>query len=170
MNLESSWFAVQTRPKCEKSVAATLDMKGYESFYPIYWEKRQWSDRYVQMERPLFPSYVFCRVTSEAYGKVVLTSGVIRLLGFGGTPSEIPATQIESLRRVNESPIGRAPWTYMPTGTRIRIESGPLRGVEGVCLQNPDERRLILSVDMLQRSVAVTLDPQVAIRVVPPSQ
>ncbi len=146
-----------------------LEMKGYESFYPIYREKRLWSDRCVHMERPLFPGYVFCRVTGEAHGKVVLTSGVIRLLGFGATPSEVPANQIESLRRVNESPLGRAPWTYMPTGTRVRVESGPLRGVEGVYSQNPDERRLILSVDLLQRSVAVTLDPQVAISVIPSS-
>lgn len=102
MTLQSSWFALQTRPQCEKSVAATLNMKGYESFYPIYWEKRRWSDRYVQMERPLFPGYVFCRATSETYGKLVITSGVIRLLGFGATPAEIPATQIDPLRRVNE--------------------------------------------------------------------
>jgi transcription antitermination factor NusG len=167
MNLGSSWFALQTRPKYEKSVATALQMKGYESFYPVYWEERRWSDRNVQMERPLFPNYVFCRVTNEACGSVVLTSGVIRLLGCGATPAEIPATEIEPLRRVNESTIGRAPWTYVPSGTRIRVESGPLRGVEGIYSQDLDERRLILSVDVLQRSVTVVLDPEVSIRAVP---
>ena len=167
MNLGSSWFALQTRPKCEKSVAATLEMKGYESFYPIYREPRRRSDRSVCMERPLFPGYVFCRVTDEAFGKVVLTSGVIRLLGFGATPSEIPATQIESLKRANESQIYHTLCAYIPAGTRVRIESGPLHGIEGLYSPNPDDHRLILSVDLLQRSVAVTLDPEVRVSAVP---
>jgi transcriptional antiterminator RfaH len=170
VNLGSSWFALQTRPKCEKSVATTLEIKGYESFYPTYRERRRWSDRCVELERPLFPGYVFCRLTSAAFGKVLLTVGVRRLLGFGPTPAEIPAAQIESLQRVNESDIGRAPWIYMAIGMRVRIESGPLKGVEGIYSRDSDHRRLILSVDLLQGSVAVILDPQVAIRIIAPSE
>jgi transcription antitermination factor NusG len=170
VNPGSSWFAVQTRPKCEKSVAAALEMKGYESFYPIYKERRQWSDRRVELERPLFPGYVFCRLTSAAFGKALLTSGVTRMVGFGLTPSEIPDDQIDALRRVNTSDAKRAPWTYIPTGTRIRVESGPLQGLEGIYLPQSDDRRLILSVDLLQGSVAVILAPEVAYQVIAPTQ
>jgi transcription antitermination factor NusG len=170
VNLGSSWFALQTRPKREKSVAITLEIKGYESFYPTYLERRRWSDRCVDLERPLFPGYVFCRLTNAAFGKVLLTAGVTRLLGFGPTPAEIPAAQIESLQRVTESDMGREPWTYIAIGTRVRIESGPLKGVEGIYSRDSDRRRLILSVDLLQGSVAVKLDPQVAIRILTPGE
>jgi transcription antitermination factor NusG len=170
VNPSSSWFALQTRPKREKSVAAALESKGYESFYPIYRERRRWSDRCVDVERPLFPGYVFCRLTNASFGKVLLTAGVTRMLGFGPTPAEIPTAQIEPLQRVHESCAGRAPWSYLATGTRVRIESGPLSGVEGIYSADSDHRGLILSVDLLQRSVAVTIDPQVAIRVITPVQ
>jgi transcription antitermination factor NusG len=122
----------------------------------------------VQLQRPLFPGYVFCRMTSAVFGKVLLTAGVMRLLGFGTAPAEIPAAEIESLQRVNATDAGRAPWMYMPIGTRIRIDSGPLQGLEGICLQRSSGRRLVLSVHLLQRSVAVTLDPEVAIRIITP--
>ena len=126
-----------------------LEDKRYECFYPIYREKRRWSDRYVQLERPLFPGYVFCRVTGTAFGKNLLTAGVMRLVGFGSTPAEIPASQIEAPQRVTESDMTRAPWMYIPSGTRVPVESGPLRGIEGLYSADSDERRLILSIDLL---------------------
>jgi transcription antitermination factor NusG len=161
-----SWFAVQTRPKYETSVADLLRIKGYDSFFPVYRESRRRSGQWIESERPLFPCYVFCRLTDTVWGKVVLTAGVVRLLGFGSTPAEIPGCEIDSLKRVNGSDVSRVPWVHITSGTRIRVESGPLKGVEGIYSQDSDHRRLILSVEMLQRSVAVSLDTQVAIRIV----
>ena len=166
MNPEQGWTAVQTKPKCERVVSSALETKGYESFYPIYRVRRRWSDRWVHVERPLFPGYVFCRTASSTYGKILLTIGVVRIVGFRGIPEEVPAGEIEALRRVNQTGIPRMPHEYLRSGTRVCVESGPLKGVEGIYSNGSDHRRLVLSVNLLQRSIAVTLDPEVAVRVV----
>ena len=168
MDNAQSWFAVQTRPKYEARVAVALRNKGYDSFFPTYRERRRRSGRWVESERPLFPCYVFCRLTDTVWGKVVLTSGVVRLVGAGSTPVGIPNCEIDPLRRVNESDVSRVPWKRITIGTRIRIESGPLKGIEGIYSPDSDDRRLILSVELLQRSVSVALEPQVAICIIPP--
>jgi transcriptional antiterminator RfaH len=157
---------VQTKPKCERTVAIKLELKNYQVFYPVYRERRRWSDRCVELERPLFPGYIFCRTKNAVFGSVIQTPGVRRILGFGAAPAEIPADEVEALRRINTSDAVRAPWPYMRDGTRVCIESGPFKGVEGLYSADSNHRRLILSVTLIERSVGVILDPLVAIRVV----
>jgi transcriptional antiterminator RfaH len=96
MNTATPWFALQTRPKNEKQVERLLTHKGYECCLPMYRQKRRWSDRVIEVELPLFPTYVFCRFISSAIGKAISTPGVIRIVGFGGRPAEVELEEIEA--------------------------------------------------------------------------
>src|SRR5262245_51726532 len=166
MNTTFPWFAFQTKPRNEKQVGRLLTHKGYECCLPTYRQKRQWSDRVVEIELPLFPSYVFCRFNSCAIGKVVSTPGVTRVVGFGGQPAEVEAKEIEALQLLDQSGLLREPWAYIPDGTLVQVETGPLTGAQGVFCFGEDKRRLVVSVTLLQRSVAIRLDENTVISLV----
>jgi transcription antitermination factor NusG len=166
MNAAHPWFALQTKPKNERKVERLLELKGYECFAPTYRLKRKWSDRTVQIDFPLFPGYVFCRFSSSTLGKAISTQGVIRIVGFGGEPAEVAAEEIEALQLLAQSNILREPWRYLPDGTLALVESGPLAGVQGIICASENRRQLVISVTMLQRSVAIQLDENTVISVV----
>ena len=166
MNSHIPWFALQTEPRHEKKVTLFLKHKGYEFLLPTYRQKRQWAHRAVTVDLPLFPGYVFCRFDSSALGKAVLTPGVSRIVGFGGRPSEIPSDEIKSLQLLARSALLREPWMYLPVGTLVQVESGPLAGEEGIICADDDRRRLVISVSLLQRSVAVQLDDNTVLSVI----
>lgn len=160
------WFALQTRPRNEKRVEFLLTQKGYECFLPTYKQQRRWSYRMVEVVLPLFPMYIFCRFDEMACGKAILTPGVIRIVGFGGHPTEVPIKEIEALQLLNGSDLLREPWAYLPNGTLIQVETGPLAGVQGVLCSVGDRRHLVVSINLLQRSVAVHLDDDTMLSVV----
>ena len=166
MNTTLPWFAFQTKPRNEKQVERLLTHKGYECCLPTYRQKRQWSDRVVEIELPLFPLYVFCRFNSCAIGKVVSTPGVTRIVGFGGQPAEVEAKEIEALQLLDQSGLLREPWAYIPDGTLVQVETGPLTGAQGIFCFGEDKRRLVVSVTLLQRSVAIQLDENTVISLV----
>jgi transcription antitermination factor NusG len=166
MDVEIPWFALQTKPRNERQVERLLASKGYECFSPTYRQKRRWSDRVVEVELPLFPMYVFCRFNSSAIGKAVSTPGVIRIVGFGGRPAEVNVEEIDALRLVAQSSILREPWTYIPNGTLVQVETGPLTGAHGIFCSGEDKRRLVISITLLQRSVAVQLDNNTVVTVI----
>jgi transcription antitermination factor NusG len=166
MNTLQPWFALLTKPRSEKKVDYLLRQKGYECFTPTYQQKRKWSDRTVEVDSPLFPRYVFCRLSSSVFGKAVTTPGVIKIVGFGGKPAEITVDEIDALRLLVQSHFLREPWKYIPNGTPVRVETGPLAGVQGIVCQEDKKRRLIISVTLLQRSVAVQLDEGTVVSVV----
>lgn len=139
-----------------------LVSKGYEVFLPTYC-RRTASNRDEKSERPLFPGYLFCRCTAELTGKIVTTSGVFRIIGYGTRPIAISESEIVNLQKVTASDVLRRPWKYLPGGTVVRIESGPLKGVEGIIVSSGASRRLIVNVTLLQRSTAVSLDENQAI-------
>jgi transcription antitermination factor NusG len=161
-----SWFALQTRPRNEKQVERLLTHKGYECCLPMYRQRRQWSDRVVEVELPLFPAYIFCRFNSSAIGKAISTPGVARIVGFGGQPTEVAIEEIEPLQLLGQSDLLREPWRYMPNGTLVQVETGPLAGARGIVYSGEDKRRLVISVTLLQRSVAVHLDENTLISLV----
>jgi transcription antitermination factor NusG len=132
MNTAIPWFALQTKPRNERQVERLLANKGYESFSPMYKQKRRWCDRVIEVELPLFPMYVFCRFTSSALGKAISTPSVTRIVGFGGRPAEVPTEEIEALQLVAQSSLVREPWAYIPDGTLVQVETGPLTGVQGI--------------------------------------
>jgi transcription antitermination factor NusG len=167
MNPVPPWFALQTRPRHEKKIDRLLRQKGYECLTPMYRQKRKWSDRTVEVELPLFPMYVFCRLSSSVLGKAISTSGVIKIVGFNGRPAEVDTDEIEALQRLMLSNLLREPWKYLCGGTQVLIETGPLAGIQGIMCDGRDNRkRLILSITLLERSVAIRLDEDTVISVV----
>jgi transcription termination/antitermination protein NusG len=158
MNTEIRWFALQTRSRNEKQVERLLTHKGYDCCLPMYRQKRRWSDRVIEVELPLFPMYIFCRFNSSTVGKAISTPGVTRIVGFGGRPAEVRIEEIEALKLLSQSGLLREPWAYIPDGTLVQVEAGPLTGAQGIFCSSEDKRRFVISVTLLQRSVAVQLD------------
>jgi len=166
MDTAQSWLALQTRPKNEKRIGRLLREKGYECFTPMYRLKRKWSDRTVEIDFPLFPGYVFCRFSSTVLGKAISTQGVIRIVGFGGEPAEVAVEEIEALQLLAQSNLLREPWKYLPSGTRVLVETGPLAGIQGIICSGDNKRQLIISVTLLQQSVAIQLGEDTVISVI----
>ncbi|HXG34376.1 MAG TPA: UpxY family transcription antiterminator [Bryobacteraceae bacterium] len=152
------WFAVTVKPQHEKVAACALRQKGLEEFLPLYRARRQWSDRVKTLELPLFPGYVFCRFPALRKSVVLATPGVRRIVGFGGVPTPLEDAEIESIRAMITSGFGVGPWPYLRTGQRVRIEAGPLRGLEGLLVSLKDCWRVVVSLHLLQRSVAVEVE------------
>ena len=157
---------MQTRPRNEKQVERLLTNKGYECCLPMYRQKRPWSDRISEVELPLFPTYIFCRFNSSAMGKAISTPGVTRIVGFGRQPAEVEFEEIEALQLLDKSGLLREPWAYIPNGTLVRVETGPLTGAHGIFCSGDDKRRLVVSVTLLQRSVAIHLDENTVISLI----
>ncbi len=153
-----SWVAVQVRPKSEKLVANAISSKELEAFLPLYTTRRRWSDRVKQLELPLFDGYVFCRLDLQYRMPVLTIPGVIQIVGVGKTPTPIAETEIAALQSVVKSGLPSMPWPFLQVGQKVRVEYGPLRELEGILLQTKGAHRLVLSVSLLQRSVAVEVD------------
>jgi transcription antitermination factor NusG len=152
------WFALQVRSRYESVAATFLLGKGYEWFLPTYLCRRQWSDRIKKIELPLFPGYLFCRFNPQDRLPILTIPGVISVVGIAKNPTPVDESEIASLRVLAKSGLPREPWPYLQAGQRVRIEHGPLCGLEGILLQLKGRHRITLSVTLLQRSVAVEID------------
>jgi transcription antitermination factor NusG len=160
------WFALQTWPKNERKVESLLKQKGYECFTPIYRSKRKWSDRTVEIDFPLFPGYIFCRFNPSALGKAISTQGVTRVVGFGGKPTEVAREEVDALLVLARSNFLREPWKYLPNGTQVLVQTGPLAGIQGVITADENKSRLVISITLLQRSVAIQLGEDTVVSVI----
>jgi transcription antitermination factor NusG len=154
----SQWFAVRTAAGREKAVASQLQSKGYEEFLPLYRSKRQWTDRTKELELALFPGYLFCRFDFNQRLPILMTPGVMLIVGYGKIPTPVGDVEIEALRRVIASGAAAEPHDYLSVGQKVRVREGSLCGVEGILLQVKNSWRIIVSVELLRRSVAVELD------------
>lgn len=154
------WFAVQTRPRHEKKVSLGLGEKGIRSFLPLYTQKRQWSDRLQSVELPLFSQYVFVQIplTVESRVTVLRTSGVLRFAGAPGRGTPVPDDQIENLRALQVQGVPLAPHEFLKVGKRVRIRGGALNGIEGILTAIRNDRTLVLSVDLIQKSIALRIN------------
>jgi transcription antitermination factor NusG len=161
----NSWYALYTRHQHEKSVHQVLVGKGFESFLPLYTAAHQWKDRVKRISLPLFPCYVFLRGPLVQWLPILTTPGVHSVVGSGGQPALISGTEIEAIRRVVESPAKAEPHPFLRCGDRVRVAVGPLRGLEGLLLRKKNWCKLLLSVEMLQRSVAVEVEADTVERV-----
>ncbi len=169
------WFALRVRSNYERVAAMHLRDRSFEEFLPSYKTERQWSDRKKQIERFLFPGYVFCRLNPDDRLPVLTIPGVVGLVGFGKGPSAIPDNEIESVRKMVGSGLLVGPWPFLAVGQTVLIERGPLTGVEGILHEVKKAYRLIVSIHLLQRSVFVEVDrswlrpvaPTPAVRAVP---
>lgn len=152
------WYAIHVRTKYEKLVSTALSGKGYGEYLPLYRSTRRWSDRLMDLDRPLFPGYLFCRLDIQNRLPVLITPGVISIAGSGKIPISIPEAEIEAIQTVIRSGLYLQPWPGLAVGSRIVIEEGPLKGLEGVALNVEKKYRLLVSVPLLQRSVSVEIE------------
>jgi transcription antitermination factor NusG len=152
------WYALRIQSRLATVASLTLRDRGFEEFFPLYHTRRRWSDRFKELDLPLFPGYLFCRFGAGDRLPIVTTPGVIGIVGFGGTPVPIDPSEIAAIHRVLQSGIAAEPWKYIESGRRVRVEHGALAGLEGIFIEMKKDRRLLLSVTMLQRSVAVQID------------
>jgi transcription antitermination factor NusG len=152
------WYGIRTKPKFERVTATALENQGYSAYLPLCTRRRQWSDRTVETELPLFPGYLFCRFDVLQRLPILTTHGVIAIVGLGKTPEPIPDAEIDRIQAILRSGRNAEPWPYLRTGERVRILAGSLQGLEGLLVKKKNEWRIVISVDLLQRSVAVEVD------------
>jgi transcription antitermination factor NusG len=158
------WFALRVRPRHEKSVFEQLQTKEYEAFLPLYSSRRRWADRWKTVILPLFPGYVFCSFDPLTRVRVLGTPGVIDLVRVGAEPAPVETHEIEAIRRVVHSQLQIEPYPDLVRGQRVMVSGGPLNGLCGVLMEIRNGVRLVLSVELLRRSVQVEIERD---RVVP---
>jgi transcription antitermination factor NusG len=153
------WYGVRVRPKGEVQASAELSARGFEAFLPTRHVRRQWSDRVKTLEVPVFPGYLFCRFQPGERVRVLDAPAVIQILGIGGTPIPVSEAEIATIRTMVTSHLMITPWPYLRSGQRIRIEHGPLAGIDGIVASAEDRKpRVVVSVTLLQRSVAAEVE------------
>jgi transcription elongation factor/antiterminator RfaH len=157
------WYALQVRPRFEKAIASALLHKGYEGFLPLYRQKRRWSDRIKEVQVPFFPGYLFCRFDINKRLPVLTTPGVNKIVSIGKEPRPVEDSEIEALQATVVSGLRVEPQSYLNIGQKVRIERGPLSGIEGILTSLKGLNRLILSVHLLQRSISVDIDESWAV-------
>ncbi|HSW39875.1 MAG TPA: UpxY family transcription antiterminator [Acidobacteriota bacterium] len=155
---QSLWYALRVRPRFEKTVASTLLLKGYEGFLPLYRRRSRWSDRIKELELPLFTGYMFCRLDINRRLPILVTPGVIQIVGIGKTPHPVDDAEIAALQAIVISGLQAEPRSYLNIGQRVKMELGPLAGIEGILAAIKGSSRLVVSVSLLQRSVSVEID------------
>src|SRR5438445_1345345 len=155
---ESRWYAAYTRSNHEKRVSEQLGLSRVEHFLPLYTSMRRWKDRRIRLDMPLFPGYVFVRMALRDRLRVLQVPGVARLVGFNGTPVALPPDEIEALRASLVEGVKAQPHPYLVVGQRVSLRSGPLAGLSGILVRRKSGARLVVSVDLIQRSVALEID------------
>jgi transcription antitermination factor NusG len=156
--LQARWYAAYTRAQHEKTVAAELGMREVEHFLPLYSSVRRWKDRRVTLESPLFPGYVFVRLALRDRLRVVQIPSVVRLVGFNGQPTALPDTEMEIMRSGLAQSSRAEPHPFLTVGRKVRITGGPFAGLEGVLRRKKSRMRVVVSLELVQRSVVVDVD------------
>ena len=152
------WFALQVRCRREALVLGHLEARSYECFLPLYKSVRQWSDRRKEVEQPLFPGYLFSRFDFRNRGPLLMTPGVQQIVGAGGTPTPVAENELESIRQALASGLSSQPWPYLEVGDQVRVTYGSLSNLEGILIHFKGSHRIVLSLTLLRRSVAVEID------------
>jgi transcription antitermination factor NusG len=158
VSFQFPWYALQVRARQELLVSDYLSGNGYEWFLPQFKLRKRWSDRIKQVDAPLFPGYLFCRFNVFDRLPILKIPGVIQILGNQRQPIPVDEQEIRAIQSLVSSGVPNEPWPYLALGDKVRIESGPLRGLEGLLVEVKGNHRLVLSVTLLQRSVAVEID------------
>ncbi len=155
---EPCWYAAYTSANHEKRVAAQFEGRGVRHFLPLYQTVHRWKDRRMRLELPLFPSYIFVHLPLRERLRVLEVPGVARLVGFGDYAAPLPADEIEMLRNGLSRELNAQPHPYLTAGRRVRITNGPLAGMEGILMRRKKNFRLILSINLIMRSIVVDVD------------
>lgn len=154
------WYAVHTRSRHEKRIELSLRQAGVDTFLPLIREVHHWSDRRKEVQLPLFPCYLFVHIVPDTAARlaVLKTSGVLNFVGTAGLECSIPDPEIEQVRSVVTQQGSYFPCPFLKTGQRVRIRGGALEGVEGVLSSHKGACTLVVSVELIQRSVSVLIN------------
>jgi len=152
------WFALAVKPRFDKAVARTLEIKGFETLLPLYKKPHKYGVRSKDSELPLFPGYVCCRFDVQTRLTILTTPGVIQVLGAGNTPIALSDSEVGSLQTAIKAQLPVHPFPFVREGQRVRIKRGVLAGVEGIVISSKQCLRLVLSITLLQRSVLLEID------------
>lgn len=156
--MQHRWYAIYTQARHEKTVAHLLTERSVETFLPLYRSLRCWKDRRKQIDLALFPSYVFVRIAIEQRLRVLQVPGVVNVVGFNGQFPALPDQEINSLRQGLENHVYAEPYPYLRAGKKVRVVRGPMAGAEGLLARKKDKYRVVISLDLLMRSVALEID------------
>jgi transcription antitermination factor NusG len=154
----SRWYAAYTCARHEKQVRKQLEERDISCFLPVYRSVRRWKDRQKELELALFPGYVFVHIGPEDRLRVLQTPSVVRFVCFSGRPAALEDDEIESLRFGVANGARAEPHPYLTVGRKVRVKHGPLGGTEGILTRKKDKFRVVLSIDLIMRSVAVEVD------------
>ena len=152
------WFALHVHARKESFVASQLENQGIECFLPRYKILRKWSDRMKEVELPLFPSYLFSRFDFQNRRPIVTTSGILQIVGNGRIAIPIADEEISAIQAAVRSGLPHQPWPFIEVGERVRVTYGTLAGLEGILVNFKGDHRVVLSVSLLQRSVALEVE------------
>jgi transcriptional antiterminator NusG len=154
-----NWYAVQTRVRHERVVAQRLREHGVTTFLPLVTEVHRWSDRRKSVELPLFGCYVFVKVppTGQDRLRVLRMDGVFKFVGTRGVGTPIAEAQIDAVRTLIGQQVPWSSYPFLQIGQRVRVRGGALDGVEGILLSRNDDNTLVVSIDAIQRSLAVRI-------------
>jgi transcription antitermination factor NusG len=156
--LQPHWYAVYTRSRHEKTVAEQLVHKSVEHFLPLYETIRKWRNGRFKVHLPLFPGYLFVYIPLQERLQVLEVPGVVQLVGSSGVPLALPQAEIETIRDAMTKGLQAHPHPYLKVGSRVRISSGPLEGLHGILLRKKGKLRLVVSVDLIMRSISIDVD------------
>jgi transcription antitermination factor NusG len=152
------WYVAYTSANHEKRVTAQLAQRSVEHFLPLYESVRRWKDRRMTLQLPLFPGYVFVRLALCDRLQVLCVPGVARLVGFNGTPAALPDNDIAALRTSLACGVRAEPHPFLTVGQPVRVRRGPLAGMHGILVQRKGKYRVVISIDLIQRSIQVDLE------------
>jgi transcription antitermination factor NusG len=156
--MDPRWYVAHTSANREKRVTEQLLQRSVEHFLPLYESMRRWKDRRMKLQLPLFPGYVFVRLALRDRLTVLQVPGVAQLISFNGKPAALPDKEIEALRAGLATQLRVEPHPYLTVGRRVRVKSGPLEGAEGILIRKKNAYRVVLSLDLIQRSASVEVD------------
>ena len=153
------WFAITVKHQHERRVEDALSFQNFEALAPVYRAQHRWSDRVKEIDLPLFAGYLFCRFAYLERARVLNTPGVRRIVGFRDAAAPVDDAEMASIQAMQRSGAPVRPWPYLKPGDRVRVERGPLRGLSGTLIREKDLFRLVIGVELLQRSIAAEVSP-----------
>ena len=151
------WYAAYTNANHERRVVEQCAARDVECFLPLYKSMRKWKDRRVELQLPLFPGYVFVRMALRDRLNILRVPGVACLVGFGGQAAHLPEEEMLRIRKIQELGGRAKPHPFLTVGKKVHVNSGPLRGLEGVIVKQKNSVRFVVSIELLQRSVSIDL-------------
>jgi len=152
------WYAVLVRSRHEKLVTRHLEHQGLKYLLPVYRSVRRWKDRRKELDMALFPGYVFVNLNLRDRLGVLQAPGVVQFVTFQGQPAAVPDSEIRALESSMCAGLQPQPHPYLRQGREVRVKSGPLVGAEGIMIRRKEGFRLVLSIDLIMRSVILEVD------------